>query len=88
MLEQLPSPEVLAKIAAAVDDHWLACPAGREAMGWDKLALLLRDQSDSSGCAGVLAVPVVDDGQLLFFRPELRCCVPPGLVVARARVRV
>ena len=68
---QVPSNEVLGKLAEAIEEHWLACSEGREAKAWDRIALLLRDTRDLNKCAGVLSVPVVEDGQLLLLRPEL-----------------
>ena len=55
----------------AIDEHWLSCSTGREPKGWDRISLLLRDTRDLNQCAGVMSVPVVEDGQLLFLRPEL-----------------
>jgi two-component system, chemotaxis family, sensor kinase Cph1 len=68
----VPSQDVLVRLAKAIDEHWLSCASGREPKGWDRLSQLLRGNiGDSNQCAGVLSVPVVEDGQLLFLRPEL-----------------
>ena len=68
---QVPGLEVLKQMAEAIDEHWLASTEGREARAWDRISLLVRDARDLNECAGVLAVPVLEDGQLLFLRPEL-----------------
>jgi len=69
---KVPGIEVLTKLAEGIDKHWLECATGREAKGWDRLLTLLKDpRLDTNDCAGVLSVPVLEDGQLLFLRPEL-----------------
>ena len=68
---QVPETTTIERIAEAIDNHWLACSSGREARSWDRMSLLVRDLKGLNNCAGVLSVPVVEDGQLLFLRPEL-----------------
>jgi len=68
----VPSDKALLQITAAIHVQW---QVARQPQGvptsWDRLGLLLHDGSGANQCAGLLAVPVVEEGQLIFFRPEL-----------------
>jgi len=69
----VPSPDVLATISQAIDTHWLTLGGGigRETHSWERMSALLPDAPLSCDLAGVLAIPVAENGQMLLFRPEL-----------------
>ena len=70
----VPEAGVLQEVVTAIDRYWLARDRGRAAESWDRIAALLPSDVGGQGlnaCAGVLSVPVAEDGQFLLFRPEL-----------------
>uniref|UniRef100_A0A7S0EH67 non-specific serine/threonine protein kinase n=1 Tax=Hanusia phi TaxID=3032 RepID=A0A7S0EH67_9CRYP len=69
---QTPGQSSVRMILNAVQEKWLSSSDGKQVCCWDKMSDLHESfETFSNIAAGVLVVPVLEDGVLLLFRPEL-----------------
>eukprot|EP00286_Rhodomonas_abbreviata_P027712 CAMPEP_0181298170 /NCGR_PEP_ID=MMETSP1101-20121128/5639_1 /TAXON_ID=46948 /ORGANISM="Rhodomonas abbreviata, Strain Caron Lab Isolate" /LENGTH=1287 /DNA_ID=CAMNT_0023403173 /DNA_START=142 /DNA_END=4001 /DNA_ORIENTATION=+ len=74
-----PDDATLSQIAAGVQELWMSSSAGRQVQVVERLADLdPAFASFAAKAAGMICVPVLEDGMMLLFRPELATTIRWG----------